>query len=134
MSEFDLFHLAGSGMEAQHTALAVAAENIASADAWTPHGVYRRKVAELSLVDGPFGAELHARVRLSRQDARWRFDPGSPRAERGGVHRGYVAVSPVDTVSEMVAMLGAERGYESDAAVLDVVKSGISHALEVERP
>lgn len=133
MSEFDLFRLAGSGMDAQRVALDAAAENIASADAWTPRGVYRRKVAELSL-DERFGALVRARVRESPEPVRWRYDPGNPRAERAGPHRGFVALSPVDTVSEMVALLGAERGYEADAAVLDAVKSGITHALEVERP
>lgn len=134
MNEFDLFRLAGSGMDAQRVALDVAAENIASADAWTPHGVYRRKVAELSLAGDAFAGEVQARVRESPQPVRWRYAPTDPHAERSGPHRGFVALSPIDTVAEMVAMLGAERGYEADAAVLDVVKSGISHALEIERP
>jgi len=120
-------------MAAQRVALDVAAENVASADAWTPHGVYRRKVAELSLAGDAFAGEVRVRVRETAEPPRWRYDPGDPRAERSGPHRGQVAVSPVDPVSEMVALLGAERGYEADAAVLDTVKSGIMHALEVER-
>ena len=133
MSEFDLFRLAGSGMDAQRVVLDVTAENIAGADAWTPRGVYRRRVAELSL-DDRFGGLVRARVRESAEPVRWRYDPGSPRAERAGVHRGFVALSPVDTVAEMVVLLNAERNYEADAAVLGVVKSGITHALDVERP
>ncbi|TAM92436.1 flagellar basal body rod protein FlgC [bacterium] len=133
MSEFNLFRLAGSGMDAQRIVLDVTAENIAGADAWTPRGVYRRRVAELSL-DDRFGGLVQARVRESAEPVRWRYDPGNPRAERAGVHRGFVALSPVDTVAEMVALLNAERNYEADAAVLGVVKSGITHALDVERP
>jgi len=133
VSEFDLFRLAGSGMAAQRVALDVAAENIAAADAWTPGGLYRRKVAEFSIDNDAFAAEVRARVRESTQPARWRYDPENPHAERSGPNRGFVAISPVDTVSEMVALLSAERGYEADVAVLDAVKSGIAHALELER-
>ncbi|TAM62529.1 flagellar basal body rod protein FlgC [bacterium] len=120
-------------MDAQRVALDVAAENIASADAWTARGVYRRKVVTLS-AGGGFDGLVRARVRETNDPVRWHYDPGDPRAQRVGSHRGYVALSPVDTVEQMVALLSAERGYEADAAVLDAVKSGITHALEVERP
>ena len=42
------------------------------------------------------------------------------------------AVTGIDAVSEMVAVLGAQRSFEADASVFDAGKQLVAHTLEVE--
>src|SRR6185503_20002008 len=87
MDSFPLLNSAASGMDAQRSALDVAARNVAAAEATGPRGSYLRQIPAFR-VDGEGG------------DARVLF--AGTRTER---------VVDVDVVQEMLAVMNASRAY-----------------------
>jgi flagellar basal body rod protein FlgC len=130
VTEFDLLSVAGDGMGVQRALLDVAARNVAAAQASAPEHRYARLVAHvetapLDAFDGdtpgePFGA----------------VDPfgggDAPPAVR------IAAVTPsgetADALTEMIAVLDAQRAYEANASVFDVGKRLAERTIDVGRP
>jgi len=122
MSEFDLLSIAADGMDVQRTLLDVAARNVAAAQASTPEHPYPRLVARFATpaTDDAFDA----------------FDPdadedGAAPATRllGTVPGGESA----DALTEMIAVLDAQRAYETNASVFDVGKRLAERTIDVGR-
>ncbi|HEY4442034.1 MAG TPA: flagellar basal body rod C-terminal domain-containing protein [Candidatus Elarobacter sp.] len=125
MPEFDLLNVAASGMTAQRALLDVAARNVAAAQASTPDHPYPRLVARLA---APPAAANEA-------DG---FEPSAPGEEDeaadapvllGTVPGGESA----DALTEMIAVLDAQRAYEANASVFDVGKRLTERTLDVGR-
>ena len=57
------------------------------------------------------------------------YDPEHPDAQEDG----YVRMPNVDTVTEMIDMMGAYRSYEANVTVLNASKGMASKALEIGR-
>ena len=131
MTEFDLIRTAASAMAAERSALDVYARNVAAAGAQTADGAFVRLIPRLELDER--GDLLFAGARRTAEPAQYRYDPRNPFAERSGVHRGFVAVSPLDVLGEMVAALDAGRAYESGAALFDLGKRLAERTIELER-
>ena len=58
-----------------------------------------------------------------------RFDPRNPKADEGG----YVYLSNVNPVSEMVDMLDASQGFENNVEVVNTTRQLMLKTLEVIR-
>ena len=121
MSEFDLLSVAADGMSVQRTLLDVAARNVAAAQASTPQHPYPRLVARFAASgdrdDVPFD--------LPDED------------EPDGRETRLVATVPngetADALTEMIAVLEAQRAYEANASVFDVGKKLAERTLDVGR-
>ncbi len=109
MSEFPLLESAASGMEAQRSALDVAARNVAAAEAAGPRGSYLREVPAFR-VDGEGDETRVAFV--------------GTHTERG---------VNVDVVQEMLSVMNASRAYDADASLFDVGKRLASATIDLER-
>lgn len=124
MSEFDLLAVAADGMSVQRALLDVAARNVAAAQASTPQHPYPRLVARFAAApddddpffdvpgDGDEDADDVARTRLI-----------------GTVRSGESA----DALTEMIAVLDAQRAYEADASVFDVGKKLTERTIDLGR-
>jgi flagellar basal-body rod protein FlgC len=123
VSEFDLLSIAADGMSAQRTLLDVAARNVAAAQASTPEHPYPRFVARLAARDP--------------EDA-FPGDPGDEDGVAGDERSGLGVASPsaqsADALTEMIAVLEAQRAYEANASVFDVGKKLAERTLDVGRP
>jgi flagellar basal body rod protein FlgC len=117
-SEFDVLIAAASGMEAQRAALDVAAHNVAAAETTSDGGAFSRLVPRFatSLTGG--------------DDADGDFQDDPPvRFVGTDLERGVDA----DAITEMVAVLNAERAYEANASVFDIGKRLAERTIDVER-
>lgn len=145
MSIFRAIHMSASGLTAERTRMDVIAQNIANANTTrTQSGdPYRRKViifreakVESSFQDilrkkeirrsGSKGVEISGIVE-DRSAFRRIYDPGHPEADQNG----YVMMSNVDPVTEMVDMISATRAYEANATALSSSKNMLLKALEI---
>ncbi len=140
MSEFDILSSAAAGMEAERSALELAARNVAAAEA-TPDGhPFERLVPRFALgpaaepageslgipTDGQIGARIEA--------VGGNGDPGEQpepaiRYIGSRVQRGVA----VDAVTEMVSVLDAQRAYEASASVFDLGKRLAERTIDMGR-
>ena len=129
------------------SASGLTAENLANAQ--TTRGAdgqpYRRKEVVLQEAAGSFGASLSKAMGAGSgsqgggvqvagvvQDAsplKRIYDPGHPDADA----QGYVSMPNVDTVTEMVDLIGASRAYEANVTAMQAAKQMFSHTLELLR-
>ncbi len=152
MSLFNLLSVSASGMSAQRKRAEVLVENLANAETTrTPEGgPYRRKdvVFETASAEGPFsnifqrqlsgssqmgGAPMQGvRVAEVLQDQREpdkRYQPGHPDADP----QGYVAYPHLNPAEEMVDLMNASRGYQSNVAAMAAAKDMIQKTLDIMR-
>lgn len=156
MSEFALLSLAADGMSVQRAMLDVAARNVAAAQASTPEHPYPRLVARFaaaqntSLPDGipepgddtggwddVATGEGDAGVRGAdvgdASDVGARGIDGNPNVDAartrfvGTVRGGENA----DALTEMIAVLDAQRAYEANASIFDIGKRLAERTLAV---
>ncbi len=117
MSEFDLLGAAANGMARERIALDLAARNIALAQASTPDHPQHRLAAVFARAvdtadeDGDVGES-------STDDIAYAVRPGAENA---------------DAITELIAALDAQRGYESNASLFDIGKRLAERTLEVGR-
>ena len=147
MSMFGGMEISATALTAQRLRMNVTAENLANAE--TTRGVngqpYRRKEVVLqSSPQGGFGAQLSsamgssgvapggvqvAAVTEDQTDGKLVYDPSHPDANE----QGYVRMPNVDTVTEMVDLIGAQRAYEANVTAMQAAKSMFSKTLELLR-
>jgi flagellar basal-body rod protein FlgC len=114
MSDFDLLSVASAGMQAQRSALDVAARNIAGAEAAGPGGTYEREVPEFKLVRDASGDEEPVDTVVF----------AGTRRERG---------SDMDLLTEMIGVMNASRAYEANASVFDLGKRLAERTIDMGR-
>jgi flagellar basal-body rod protein FlgC len=61
----------------------------------------------------------------------FRWDPTHPDAIQSGPRQGYVELTNVDVVTEMVDMISASRSYEANASIIEGSKSMFQRALDI---
>jgi flagellar basal-body rod protein FlgC len=147
MSLFGGLEISASALTAQRLRMNVTAENLANAQ--TTRGAdgqpYRRKEVVLQQVaQGGFGAQLTAAMGGGRgrpggvevaginedQTAGKRiYDPSHPDADE----QGYVMMPNVDTVTEMVDLIDAQRAYEANVTAMQASKQMFAKTLEILR-
>lgn len=148
MSLFGGLEISASALTAERLRMDVVAENLANAQ--TTRGAdgnpYRRKEVVLQERAGSFGASLSAAMNSSRPPAQGGgvevagvvedqtplkrvYDPGHPDADADG----YVAMPNVDTVTEMVDLIGAQRAYEANVTAMQAAKQMFTRTLDLLR-
>jgi flagellar basal-body rod protein FlgC len=144
MSLFGGLEISASALTAERLRMDVVAENLANAQ--TTRGAdgqpYRRKEVILQERPGSFGASLSTAMSKSsgggvqaaavvedQTPLKRVYDPGHPDADADG----YVAMPNVDTVTEMVDLIGAQRAYEANVTAMQAAKQMFSRTLELLR-
>lgn len=152
MGFMDTLAISASGMTAERLRMDVVANNLANVNTTrTPGGgPFRRQQVAMAPATASFGETLAG---LSGEDGgdgsgegvrggvqvsgivpdmrpfKRVYQPGHPDADR----QGYVNLPNVDTVTEMVDMMGATRAYEANVAAVGAVKGMAMKALEIGR-
>lgn len=140
MSSLDI---SGSGMTAQKYRMNIVAQNLANANTTrtAEGGPYRRKLVVLTEVGGQSSfasalnsasGEMAGGVKVTEvvddtDDFKMEYDPTHPDADENG----YVSLSNVDTMEEMVDMMSASRMFESNVMAFNAMKSMATKALEI---
>ena len=143
MSIFSSINTSASALTAERTRMDVISKNLANANTTrTQNGdPYKRQVVILKQAENQSsfksifqskmnksskGVEISAIV---EDDTPFRqvYDPGHPDADG----KGYVKMSNVDTITEMVDMIGATRSYEANATAISTTKNMLLKALEI---
>ena len=148
MSMFGGMEISASALTAQRLRMNVTAENLANAQ--TTRGAdgqpYRRKEVVLQSVaprrlrraaerrDGrrPAVAPAASRSRASPRTRRTASSSTTP-ATRTPTTQGYVTMPNVDTVTEMVDLIDAQRAYEANVTALQASKQMFAKTLEILR-
>jgi flagellar basal-body rod protein FlgC len=143
MSMFGGLEISASALTAQRLRMNVTAENLANAQ--TTRGAdgqpYRRKEVVLQSVNGGgFGAQLSAAmgraggvevagIQEDQTNGKLVYDPSHPDAN----DQGYVTMPNVDTVTEMVDLIDAQRAYEANVTAMQASKQMFAKTLEILR-
>jgi flagellar basal-body rod protein FlgC len=127
-----------SGMVAQRTRLNTIAANLANRstllDAEGNYSPYRRRVTVLAEGDpsatrpGASAQGVHVRsIDLDMGEFQKRYEPNSPYADESG----YVQYPNIDSMTETVNMLDAQRAYEANVAAAEASKAMVAQALRI---
>jgi flagellar basal-body rod protein FlgC len=133
MNEFDVLSAASAGMDAQRAALDLAARNVAAAEAASPNGSFERLVPRFALAP----SEPESAGSDDGFDAPDDKDPFDDSGAGGAAVR-YLGAVPehgvdADAITEMVAVLDAQRAYEANASVFDIGKRLAERTIDVGR-
>lgn len=140
MSLFSSLSVSASGMSAQRTRAELLVQNLANSETTrTPDGgPYRRRDAvfttqeQLSPFSAAFQSEISTGVGVTDiiQDDRppvRRYLPGHPDADEDG----YVAFPNINPAEDMVDLLSASRGYNSNVAAMSAIKDMINRSIDL---
>lgn len=127
MSLFKVFDIAGSALSAQTTRLNTTASNLANAEtvSSTEEGAYRaRQPVFAAMMKSLYnqnpesvGVQIKGVVE-SDAPVQMRYAPDNPMANQDG----YVYLSNVNMVDEMVNMISASRSYQNSVEVMNTSK------------
>ena len=127
-----IFEIAASAMTAQSQRMNTTASNLANADSVAgPDGQpYRARQVVFEMA--PSGGQDIGGVRVARviedpSPMRMMHDPKNPLANAAG----YVTMSNVNVVEEMVNMISASRSYQANVEVLNTAKTLMLKTLTV---
>jgi flagellar basal-body rod protein FlgC len=148
MSMFGGMEISATALTAQRLRMSVTAENLANANSTkgADGQPYRRKEVVLqSVAHGGFGSQLNAamgggsgvapggvQVAAVAEDqtaGKLVYDPSHPDANA----QGYVQMPNVDTVTEMVDLIDAQRAYEANVTAMSASKQMFAKTLEILR-
>lgn len=137
MSLFGGLGISASGMTAERLRMDVIAENLANAE--STRGAdgqpYRRKSVVLGEAGGVSSFQdvlAGVQVKEVKQDdgpGRKVYDPTHPDADA----QGYITLPNVNTVTEMVDLITATRGYEANVQAMNAAKQMFSRTLDILR-
>jgi flagellar basal-body rod protein FlgC len=131
---FGQLDISASGMAADRLRMQVIAENLANANSTkgADGEPYRRK--SVSLQEAPSfetvlgGVEVKG-ITEDPSPGRRVYDPANPDADQ----QGYVTLPNVDSVTEMVDLITASRGYDANVQALNAAKQMFQKALDILR-
>jgi flagellar basal-body rod protein FlgC len=133
MGMFDSLNVSASGMTATQLWMDVVSSNLANADSTKAANgqPYRRKEIVLSEAAPSFGEVLGGvqvdGIASDPSPLRQVYDPGNPEANK----QGYVAMPNVNPVTEMVDLISASRGYESNVTAMNAAKQMFSKTFDL---
>jgi flagellar basal-body rod protein FlgC len=136
MSLFGGLAISGSGMTAERLRMDVIAENLANAQ--STRGAdgqpYRRKEVVLGEAGGQSFQDVLDGVRVKavvedQSPGKKVYDPAHPDADK----QGFVTMPNVDTVTEMVDLITASRGYEANVQAMNAAKQMFQRTFELLR-
>jgi flagellar basal-body rod protein FlgC len=119
---------ASKGMTAERFRMDVISSNIANANTVKigDQDPYRRR--EVLLRPSEDGVDV-VEVTEDQTEFPQKYDPGNPNANESG----YVTMSNVEPIAEMVNMMTASRAYEANIQAFNSAKGMIQAALEIGR-
>ena len=136
MSLFTVFDIAGTAMSAQSVRLNTTASNLANAGnvASTPEEAYRGRhpIFQTMMRDGADGVSAGVTVRdIIESDVPPTrvYEPGHPMADEDG----YIYMSNVNNMDEMIELISASRSYQNSVEVLNTSKQLMQRTLAVGR-
>jgi flagellar basal-body rod protein FlgC len=133
MSLFNIFNVSGSAVSAQSQRLNVVASNLANADSVAGPDGQPYKARQVVFQTQMVGAEQSsAGVRVAQVIE----DNAAPRRVHNPEHpladeQGYVTMSNVNPVEEMVNMISASRSYQTNVDVMNTAKSLLQKTLQL---
>jgi hypothetical protein len=139
-SEFDILANAAAGMDAQRAALDLAARNVAASEA--DGGDFARMVPRYAFAPAPDADGLGDDDGVAPPEGLGDGDDDSAGdADASGGDTSavrYLGAMPVrgvspDAVTEMVAVLDAQRAYDTNASVFDVGKRLAERTIDMGR-
>ncbi|MDR1576246.1 MAG: flagellar basal body rod protein FlgC [Treponema sp.] len=150
MGIFSSINIAATGLSAERVRLDVIADNMANVNTTrtAEGGPFRRsRVIMRPRVESPYwrspflpetmdnGIGKGVRVAEIQEDRSaenpLRWDPTHPDAIKSGPRQGYVELSNVDIVTEMLDMISATRSYEANASIIEGSKTMFQRALDI---
>ncbi|MDR0316392.1 MAG: flagellar basal body rod protein FlgC [Treponema sp.] len=150
MGIFSSINIAATGLSADRVRLDVISDNMANVNTTRTDegGPFRRsRVIMRPRVESPYwrspflpqsmdnGIGRGVRVMEIQKDFATenplRWDPTHPDAIKTGPREGYVELSNVDIVTEMVDMISASRSYEANASIIEGSKAMFQRALDI---
>jgi flagellar basal-body rod protein FlgC len=135
MDLIDTIHISSSGLKVQQERLKVVSQNIANSESvGTREGQqpYRRKTISFkNALDKETGAQMVKtnKVSTDKSDFVKKFEPAHPQADKDG----YVFYPNVNSLSEMMDMREARRGYEANLNVIESSKAMLSQTISILR-
>jgi flagellar basal-body rod protein FlgC len=129
MGLFDALSVSGSGLSTERLRMDTTAENLANAQ--TP-GYRRKEVVVQESFDATLGKAMGVQAVGIQQDStpnRRVYDPGNQSADA----QGYVSQPNVSTVTEMVDLISASRGYEANVTAMQTAKQMFAKTLDILR-
>ncbi|MDR1889898.1 MAG: flagellar basal body rod protein FlgC [Zoogloeaceae bacterium] len=134
MSLFNVFQISSSAMSAQSLRLNTVASNLANVDSAVSANGQPYRAKEVVFQATPIGkaGDASQGVRVTRivesaAPPRMSFDPHNPLADKNG----YVAMSNVDPVEEMVNMISASRSYQTNVEVMNTARQMLMRTLQI---
>ena len=133
MSLFKIFDVSGSAVSAQSQRLNVVSSNLANADSVAGPDGQPYKARQVLFQTQMMGADQSAagvRVAGVIEDSaapRRLHDPDHPLADE----EGYVTMTNVNVVEEMVNMISASRSYQTNIDVMNTAKSLLQKTLQL---
>lgn len=145
MSIFSSMNINATALTAERARMDIISKNIANAQTTrTKNGnPYKRQVAVFAEAKGDvksFSSILNARrqkkdaggvelvgVIEDKSEFKLKYEPGHPDADENG----YVKMSNVDLITEMVDMISSQRSYEASATAVNTSKSMLQKAIEI---
>ena len=134
MNEFDVLQAAAAGMDAQRAALEVAARNIAAAQASPDGSAFARLVPRFAIA--PTADAADGGFEPGGESSDFEPDAAADEASDEPVRFAGTAVergSDADAITEMVAVLDAQRAYEANASVFDLGKRLAERTIDLGR-
>ncbi len=134
MSLFNVFNIAGSGVQAQSQRLNVVASNLANADSVAGpdgqpykarHVVFQAQAIGQQTADNQTPGVKVTQIVEDQSPLRKVYDPKHPMADE----QGYISMPNVNPVDEMVNMISASRSYQSNIEVMNTAKSLLQKTL-----
>jgi len=136
MSSFNIFNIAGSGMNAQNLRLNLIASNISNANSVSSslEETYKSRqpvfAAQLKDIIGQQNATSGVDVLgvvESQAPPVMEYSPNHPMANE----QGYIFKPNVNTVEEMANMMSASRSYQNNVEVLNTAKELMMQTLRM---
>ncbi len=133
-SEFDILRNAAAGMDAQRAALDLAARNVAASEA--DGGEFARMVPRYAFAPTPDADDPGDEAAVEPSESS--VDGDTDLGDDGAPAVRYTGAVPVrgmspDAVTEMVAVLDAQRAYDTNASVFDVGKRLAERTIDMGR-
>jgi flagellar basal-body rod protein FlgC len=135
MADFDILRTSAAGMDAERAALDLAARNVAAAQATPDHGSFERLIPQFAVA--PTSGDDDDGVEPPDDFGDGVTGDGEGDADASLPVR-YLGATPergvdVDAVTEMVAVLDAQRAYEANASVFDIGKRLSERTIDMGR-
>ena len=133
----DIFNVAGSALNAQTTRMNTTASNLANAStvAGSEEGAFRAKRAVFkSILAGQMGSgdSNAGGIKVEKliddpSPIRKMSEPGNPFADKDG----YIYLSNVNEMTEMVEMMAASRSYQNNVEVVNTTRQLMMRTIDI---